>query len=93
MTGTKKPLRTSAPWSAQPSQTPAGRESSPQSRTLTAMRMPQTVQTVPMARSGSFIATRPAKPMTKNSPMSVEAQSIRMASLSPFPEAAGPRRP
>ena len=47
--------------------------------------MPQTVHTVPVDRSGSFIATRPAKPITKNSPIRVEAQSVRIA-CQPLPQ-------
>lgn len=57
------------------------------------MPMPHTVQTAPMEASSIFIATRPAKPITKNSPISVEAQSVRILLLSPFRAAAGLPRP
>ncbi len=42
------------------------------------MATPHTVHTVPIDRSGCFIATSPAKPMTKNSPISVVEHSVRM---------------
>ena len=91
-TGRRSRWRSAAICSAQPSWTPPGRVITPHSSTHSAIATPQTVQTVPVDRSGSFIATRPAKPMTKNSPIRVEAQSVR-TTVSPSPGAAGPRRP
>ena len=66
---------------------PPGRVSIPHSSTHSSMAMPQTVQTVAIDRSGSFMATRPAKPITKNSPIRVEAQSVRIAAQ-PLPRSS-----
>src|SRR3954465_10004773 len=61
----------------QPRTTPPGRVTAPHSATHRNIAMPLTVHTVEVLRSGSFMATRPAKPITKNSPIRVDEQSVR----------------